>query len=195
MVPMTDPAPTAPDDLELVRSFVNTIDPDTGTDAIDEPAKLAAFLAAHDLTAPDGRISRVELRRARELREALRALALANNGGPAVPAAIGTLNDAARRSHLVVHFHLADDDSASGPVGVQPERPRAVDVAFARIIGAVQRAMLDGHWSRLKACRLDDCHWAFYDRSKNQSRSWCDMDVCGNRAKARAFRARHRAER
>jgi len=195
MALMTEPTPTAPDDLELVRSFVNTVDPDTGADAIDEPAKLATFLAAHALTAPDGRISRIELGRALELREALRALALMNNGGSAAPGAIDTLNDAARRSHLTVHFRASDADLAVGPVGVEPERPRGVDVAFARIIGAVQRAMLEGHWWRFKACRQDDCQWAFYDRSKNRSRSWCDMDVCGNRAKARAFRTRHRADR
>jgi predicted RNA-binding Zn ribbon-like protein len=36
--------------------------------------------------------------------------------------------------------------------------------------------------------------WAFYDRSKNRSGHWCSMRVCGNRAKARQFRERRRAE-
>ena len=49
--------------------------------------------------------------------------------------------------------------------------------------------MADGTWRRLKACREDTCQWAFYDRSKNRSGTWCSMAVCGNRAKARAYRS------
>ena len=48
------------------------------------------------------------------------------------------------------------------------------------------QSVADGTWSRLKACREDDCHWAFYDRSRNRSGQWCVMAVCGNRNKARA---------
>jgi predicted RNA-binding Zn ribbon-like protein len=47
-------------------------------------------------------------------------------------------------------------------------------------------------WERLKACRAEDCRWAFLDDAKNHSRAWCSMKVCGNRAKARAYRERHR---
>jgi predicted RNA-binding Zn ribbon-like protein len=36
---------------------------------------------------------------------------------------------------------------------------------------------------RLKIC--PNCAWLFLDRSRNRSRTWCDMSVCGNRAKAR----------
>ncbi|MEX2032805.1 MAG: CGNR zinc finger domain-containing protein, partial [Dehalococcoidia bacterium] len=41
-------------------------------------------------------------------------------------------------------------------------------------------------------CRGDDCHWAFFDRSKNRSRVWCDMAACGARSKARTYRERQR---
>jgi predicted RNA-binding Zn ribbon-like protein len=50
--------------------------------------------------------------------------------------------------------------------------------------------MADGSWERLKVCPADDCLWAFYDRSRNRSRRWCDMEVCGNRAKVRGYRER-----
>jgi CGNR zinc finger protein len=46
-------------------------------------------------------------------------------------------------------------------------------------------------WERLKVCGAEDCRWAFYDASRNHSRTWCSMSDCGNRAKARAYRARH----
>jgi predicted RNA-binding Zn ribbon-like protein len=44
--------------------------------------------------------------------------------------------------------------------------------------------------SRLKTC--PSCRWLYLDNSKNQSRQWCDMKVCGNRAKARAFYSRQK---
>jgi predicted RNA-binding Zn ribbon-like protein len=49
--------------------------------------------------------------------------------------------------------------------------------------------VLDG-LERVKICPADDCRWAFHDNSRNGSRQWCSMAVCGNRAKARAHRAR-----
>ena len=67
-----------------------------------------------------------------------------------------------------------------------------VDAGFGAIVAVVLAAMADDTWSRLKACREDSCHWAFYDHSRNRSGQWCVMAVCGNRNKARAFRARTR---
>ena len=46
-------------------------------------------------------------------------------------------------------------------------------------------------WKRLKTCRDEHCRVAFYDKSRNRSRAWCSMEVCGNREKARSFRQRH----
>lgn len=37
--------------------------------------------------------------------------------------------------------------------------------------------------SRIKIC--PNCHWLYLDESRNRSRRWCDMTVCGNRAKAK----------
>ena len=55
------------------------------------------------------------------------------------------------------------------------------------------RARADGTWDRLKVCLADDCQWAYYDRSRNRSSVWCDMRVCGNRAKVRSYRERRTA--
>ncbi|MDI6028119.1 CGNR zinc finger domain-containing protein [Corticibacterium sp. UT-5YL-CI-8] len=44
---------------------------------------------------------------------------------------------------------------------------------------------------KLKICA--NCRWLFVDRSRNGSRLWCDMTVCGNRSKARRHYRRHRA--
>jgi predicted RNA-binding Zn ribbon-like protein len=60
----------------------------------------------------------------------------------------------------------------------------------SRLLAIIARAQVEGTWERLKICPADDCRWAFYDFSRNRSRTWCDMKVCGNRAKARTYRAK-----
>jgi predicted RNA-binding Zn ribbon-like protein len=72
--------------------------------------------------------------------------------------------------------------------------PVGVEGALGSVVGAVATTAADGHWSRLKACPADDCRWAFYDVSRNRSRTWCSMDSCGNRTKTRAYRARQRKD-
>jgi len=42
----------------------------------------------------------------------------------------------------------------------------------------------------VRACQSDTCRWVFLDTSRNHSRRWCDMKLCGNRMKARRFQAR-----
>jgi len=46
--------------------------------------------------------------------------------------------------------------------------------------------------SRVRQCKGDNCGWLFLDGSKNHSRCWCDMRDCGNRAKVRRHRLKHR---
>ncbi len=46
--------------------------------------------------------------------------------------------------------------------------------------------------SRVRRCESEQCVLVFYDTSKNRSRRWCDMAVCGNRAKAAAHYQRLR---
>jgi predicted RNA-binding Zn ribbon-like protein len=78
------------------------------------------------------------------------------------------------------------------PVGGAP-RLTAPDVAGAVLAAATRLAVL-GQWDRVKICPAEDCRWAFYDRSRNHSRTWCSMQVCGNREKARAWRRRSESE-
>ncbi len=44
----------------------------------------------------------------------------------------------------------------------------------------------------VRACAAPDCGWLFLDTTRNRSRRWCDMRICGNRAKARRHYARER---
>jgi predicted RNA-binding Zn ribbon-like protein len=177
----------APGELELVRAFVNSNDIDAGTDELGSPSALLDWLVGHDLADPSDAVSDDDLRRAVGVREALRTLLLCNNDGKAPdPAAIDTLNHAGARARLAPRF------DERGVAALDTES-RGVDGALDRILAIVYGAMEAGTWSRLKACRNDTCCWGFYDRSKNHSRTWCSMDVCGSQMKARAYRRRRKA--
>ena len=170
---------------ELVRDFVNTLHKDLYGDeeGLTAPHALADWLRAHDLGG--GRATAEDVSHAIELREALRTLLLANNGVEVeVEPARRVLDEAARRGQVELRF-------IDGAPALVPAASGS-DAALGRIVAAVHGAVADGSWRRLKACRAADCEWAFVDNAKNQSRAWCSMSSCGNRAKARAHRERHR---
>jgi predicted RNA-binding Zn ribbon-like protein len=182
---LTERAP-APGRLQLLQRFVNTVDFEHGREMLSDPARLASVLTGLGLLEPDAPVTAADLGRARAVREALRSLALANNGGgPPDPAELELLEQAAAGGRLVVTF----DGSGSAELGAAAP---GVDGALAELVGIVYTAMADGTWARLKACQRDVCRWLFYDRSRNQSARWCQMAVCGNRTKTRAYRARQR---
>lgn len=180
--------PGIPEGLRPLQALVNTLDIGPGRptrDELDSPERLRAWLAEQHLLLPaKARMSEADLLRVRDVREAIRALLLANNDGREHSGALKTLNAAARRAHLMMRFdrhgRVALDADAGG-----------VDAAIGRLLSSVYEAMVTGTWLRLKACRADDCLYAFYDESKNKSGTWCSMRVCGNRAKARTYRQRH----
>jgi predicted RNA-binding Zn ribbon-like protein len=174
-------AEPAPGRLALVERFVNTVDHEHGREMLSSPERLRGVL---DLK-PGMRIGAADLRRAIDVREALRTLALANNGVDLDPHAVDVLEEAAARGRLVIRFD-------AGEARLVPAS-QSLDGALADLVGIVHTAMADGTWSRLKACRRDVCGWLFYDRSRNRSAVWCQMAVCGNRVKTKAYRERRPA--
>jgi predicted RNA-binding Zn ribbon-like protein len=61
------------------------------------------------------------------------------------------------------------------------------------IAWSVHDLLLGEDLPRVRECGNADCHWLFVDRSRNRSRRWCGMTICGNVEKARRFRRRHAA--
>lgn len=169
-----------------MQAFVNTREAERGWEALSGPNALREWLSRRALLGKGESIGGDDVRRARELREALRGMLAANNGGAVGERDVETLNRAAGRARLEVRFGT-DGRAAVGPVS------GGTDAALGRILAAVQSGMQEGTWDRLKACANEHCTWAFYDRSKNRSGEWCSMAVCGNRTKTRAYR-RRRAE-
>jgi predicted RNA-binding Zn ribbon-like protein len=166
-----------------VQEFVNSVDLEDGPDGFANPRLLRTWLIERGLLDERERIGADQLRRAVAVREAIRALALANNGGPSNLEAAKTLTEAVGAAPLVVRF------DARGGAAIEPVAG-TMDNALSFLAGLVFQAILEGTWPRLKACRRDVCHWVFYDRSKNRSSTWCAMSICGNRVKTRAYYGR-----
>lgn len=174
----------APGELELVRGFVNTLDVNPGTEELGEPGDLRGWLIDNGLGGPDLRVGAADLRRAIQLREALRVILAAHtDGAPAPVGACRTLDQLAVRARLRLRF----DDH--GGARINPDAA-GVDAALGRLLAVVHDAIAEGSWYRLKACRDHTCAWAFYDHTKNRSGTWCTMETCGNRAKVRSYRGR-----
>jgi predicted RNA-binding Zn ribbon-like protein len=174
-------------EARLLVEFANTRDVDEGTDAIATPSQLQAWIDSSpaEVSATAG-VDAGAVRRVTALRESLRALMRANNGDVAEGEDLAGLVDAAASAHVRI---AVDSD---GAVAVEPAAEGA-DALLSRLLLAVERVQAQGAWGRLKACPAEDCEWAFFDASRNRSRTWCSMEVCGNRHKTRRYRRRHSA--
>jgi predicted RNA-binding Zn ribbon-like protein len=178
--------PKAPGRLELLQRFINSYNQDfpRDWDRLGTSEKARAWLQDKRLVGPDVRISAADAARLRELREAIRALTIANQAGQPDPASVGIVRRASRTARL----RVAVDDG--GRTVLEPDRP-TLDGAVAALLGILHEAQLTGQWRRLKGCR--QCGYVFFDRSKNRSAAWCAMPICGNRTKNRAYRRRRSA--
>ncbi|MGW6460043.1 ABATE domain-containing protein, partial [Streptomyces sp. NPDC055078] len=131
----------APGGLALIEALVNTLDIESGADALDTGEGRARFgLTPADVPA------------ARELREALRAACIAHTGGPP-PTALG---------RLLADAPLLVTLTPDGAATLTPASPGTL---LSRIAAAIAASSAAGTWSRLKACEAPDCQWAYYDRS------------------------------
>jgi predicted RNA-binding Zn ribbon-like protein len=178
----------APGDLNVVQAFVNTKDVEEATDELASPAGLADWLAAKGLTGRPPAVTRPDLELAIELREALRGVlrAHAGHGEPA---------EAATQLAMIAasfEVRLRVDQDGRIRAGATADGVRS---GLARLLLIAAEAGTAGTWARLKACSADDCQWAFYDRSPTRNGCWCSMQICGARAKSRAYRRRAAASR
>ena len=176
----------APGGLKLVQDFVNTADVEAAEDDWSAPGAFAGWAASKGLP-PAGTVTQKDIEWARRVREALRVTIEVNNGHDPDPKAAKVLDEAGERARFALCF---DTECDSGCEGRLEPRASGVDATIGRVLAEVYRAMENGTWTRLKACHRQTCRWAFYDHARNRSGKWCSMAVCGNREKAKSYRAR-----
>lgn len=169
-------------EIDLLIEFVNTRDVEEETDSIADPAQLGEWIAEYTGEfLPE--LDATHVQRLHDLRESLRGLMLANNGGEVGESDLEPLREAAERSRFRLSF---DSDG-----GLELTPARADLSGFeATLLLAVEHLQCHDAWPRLKACTDETCQWAFYDSTRNHSRTWCSMDVCGNRRKTKRYRER-----
>ena len=173
-----------PPALHMVESFAHSADAESGADDFDSTARFGRWLAAHGYASaaePD----EDQLAFAVGFRAALWVELMAHHGG-------GDPDESARAE--------LDDYAASVALravfGDGPACLAGIGEGFERMMGDVVGEMVvaerEGSWRRLKICREDTCRAVYFDRSKNSSKTWCSMAICGNRNKTRSYRGRQR---
>jgi predicted RNA-binding Zn ribbon-like protein len=70
-----------------------------------------------------------------------------------------------------------------------------IEAILGPIALSALRLLIESDCSRIKQCRGDHCGWLFVDTTKNKSRRWCEMRICGNRAKQKRHQHRRRVAR
>jgi predicted RNA-binding Zn ribbon-like protein len=186
-VPVIETKP-APAPLLLVQAFVNTYEADENTDLLADSGTAGQWLHSCGLLHRGTELDAVQLRRTRDLREAIRAL-LQTNAGHGGPTRAQHRLLSAVAEHAVVRLNIDRDGQR---LSVEPDAADPVDAMIMQLLLDIRDAQRDGTWPRLKACSNTDCGWAYYDRSHARNGRWCDMSGCGNRLKNRALRARNR---
>lgn len=152
-------------DIELVLTFLNTCDAESRTDALADPERWQWWCAERGLRpTPD-------ITAALDVRDALRAAA---DHAPTLDGVLPTTPSWGAQVTLRGGIPVVTGTDALGEV-----------------LASAARLVTTDHWDRIKICPASDCLLAFYDRSRNRSRTWCSMRICGNREKARSWRERH----
>jgi predicted RNA-binding Zn ribbon-like protein len=178
-------ARATPRPRELLRSYADLL-------AWGEQAALLSRGEARrlrDRARRRGREAEAARRRALSLREALYSVFSALAAGSAVPPrALRFLN--AALPGVLARLRIA---SGKGAFAWGWSAETDFDRVLWPVIQSAGELLTSPARERLRECAAPDCAWLFLDASRNRSRRWCDMSVCGNRAKARRHYRRERA--
>jgi predicted RNA-binding Zn ribbon-like protein len=181
----------------LCLDFVNTVDnrpTARAQDLLETYADLALWSRQSGILSPREERALVErarrapdealkvLERARFLREAIFAI-FSRGTKSALDALRKALPSVYRRPVL---------RSGPGYELAWEEDPNSLDRMLGPVLRSVVELLTSRELDRVRVCGADNCDWLFLDESRSRSRQWCNMAVCGNRAKARRFYQRQR---
>ncbi|PLT99390.1 hypothetical protein BMJ34_14370 [Sinorhizobium medicae] len=188
--------------LDVANSVVLRFDAERRIDRFDDPAAIDAFAGAANLYGAERKRfgplipARLERRNAFiGLREAtdrhFRALVRTEDRPDLLADLLEAIAAVLRQPAPAGKGTPLDVATAHSALGLisGPEPGTPLDVATAHSALGLISGPEPG---RLKIC--PNCAWLFLDRSRNRSRTWCDMAVCGNRSKARRHYRRSREE-
>lgn len=196
--------PEPPQSDELFVTFANTLEYTRGlaSDHVAEPAALLAWLKENGLLNERGRAMEAQrlrrdpgeaqrrLERFRYLRNLVHAIAeRMNDGHRPTREQIRDLNHILRHG---LHYHQLVSDAAGDRYSVAQVGDH-LDQARATIASSLANFLAQDDPRRLRTCANDGCREVFIDRSPTGRRRWCDMRVCGNRAKVARHRSRARS--
>jgi predicted RNA-binding Zn ribbon-like protein len=128
------------------------------------------------------------LQQAKQLREAIYSICLAISRGRVPAAGLAILNSAL----TMAKGRREIATSAGGFVWRWRAAPDHLDWMLGPIALSAAELLVKLDRRRLKQCAGLHCGWFFLDETKSRTRRWCDMRVCGSRAKTRRFRQRQR---
>jgi predicted RNA-binding Zn ribbon-like protein len=178
--------------LDTANTVVLRCDPSRTFDRFEDPAEIARFASAasgfrsgelggRTLVVDDAKAIAAKVLALRETADRL-FRAAASAGG-------------IETAHLpaLLRACAACLDGSSAVIGASGKLAGdSALVAFETALAVSALSLLSGDASaKLKLC--PNCGWLFLDRSRNASRLWCDMTVCGNRHKAKRHYRRRKA--
>jgi predicted RNA-binding Zn ribbon-like protein len=170
---------------ELLKSYADLL-------RFTEQSKLLTSREARRLLRPaSDRTGARAVERCRELREALANVFYARlDGGRASAAAQKTLERYFQAARLGQKLNWKQSPRLDWEWRQMEHDPALPLWALAM---SAADLMTTEAVDRVRACGNPECRWLFLDTSRNHTRRWCDMKVCGNRMKARRFKAQRRA--
>ncbi len=173
-------------DPEIFSAFANS--------SWTSPTALGEWLVAHGLVDAGTRTDHLDEEVARFERLRVLIQEVADDLGRGRDVARGQVGELNRLMRRGPHVHALSTDGRT-PTLVAIGVGTPFDQARADIAGSIASFLTEDDPRRLRRCASDTCRWVFVDRSRGGRRRWCDMSVCGNRAKVRRHRARSRDDR
>lgn len=122
------------------------------------------------------------------LQAALRSLEASHNG--IEQGASATL----RLNRLIGTLGVRPLITPSGDVQLIAKTRRGREAPVTAVLVMALDAMSSGEWRRFKLCQDGSCRASYYDASRNATKTWCSMDVCGSRNKMRRLRGRRKTQ-
>ena len=186
--------------LDLCLDFSNTVDWRNGPGASDRLADFESLLAFVVKAKVLGRQEADRIRKAAaedgQGAEALRQAKALRETIYGIFSSVAAGNDPAELDIKELNRFLSSLGATSKVIRMGHDFEWEWDIDCSpqdQILWPIAKSTADlltsGHLERVRECanHSDGCGWVFMDRTKSQTRKWCDMGSCGNRAKVRAW--------